>query len=62
MALLKEMDITQMIRTRRFVHLALKHLLDTHKRKEFKTISKLKEIRVVKDSKLQKEINEEEPS
>ena len=40
----KEVDILKLIRSRRFVHLALKHLLDPQLRKEFKEKSQFKEI------------------
>ena len=38
-ALRKEADIVKLIRSRRFVHLALKHLLDPQHRKQLKLMS-----------------------
>ena len=49
-ALAKEVDIIRLIRSRRFVHLALKHLLDPPLRKEFKARSQAKEINLPKTS------------
>ena len=43
-ALSKEADIIRLIRSQRFVHLALKHLLDPGVRKKLKSQSQLKEI------------------
>ena len=43
-ALSKEADILNILRTHRFVLMALKHLLDPALRKELKTRSKCKEI------------------
>ena len=43
-ALLKEADIIRLIRSRRFVHLALKHLLDPGLRKTLKSQSQFREI------------------
>ena len=40
----KEVDVLKLIRSRRFVHLALKHLLEPPLRKEFKARSRAKEI------------------
>ena len=40
----KEVDIIKLIRSRRFVHLALKHLLDNSVRKELKVKSQFEEI------------------
>ena len=42
----KEVDIIKMIRSRRFVHMALKHLLDPTIRKELKSRSKFQEIEI----------------
>ena len=46
----KEVDVLKLIRSRRFVHLALKHLLDPPLRKEFKARSQAKEINLPKTS------------
>ena len=43
-ALVKEADIIRVIRSRRFVHLALKHLLDPGVRKELKAQSQFTDI------------------
>ena len=43
-ALLKESDVIRLIRSRRFVDLALKHLLDPGVRKELKAQSQFTEI------------------
>ena len=43
-ALLKEADVIRLIRSHRFVHLALKHLLDPEVRKALKSQSHLREI------------------
>ena len=43
-ALSKEVDIIRLIRSRRFVHLALKHILDPEVRKELKSRSDFREI------------------
>ena len=40
----KEVEIMKMIQSKRFVHLALKHLLDPVLRKELKIQSKVREI------------------
>ena len=40
----KEVEIMKMIQSKRFVHLALKHLLDPVLLKELKTRSKIQEI------------------
>ena len=40
----KEVEIMKMIRSKRFVHLALKHLLDPVLHKQLKTLSKFQEI------------------
>ena len=40
----KEVDVIKMIRSRRFVHLALRHLLDSTVRKELKAKSKCAQI------------------
>ena len=44
LALVKEVEIIKLIRSRRFVHMALKHLLDPALRKDFKSKSLFKEI------------------
>ena len=41
----KEIDIIEMIRSRRFVNMALKHLLDANLFKELKEKSKFVQIR-----------------
>ena len=43
-ALLKEADIIRLVRSRRFVHLALKHLLDPDVRKELKSQCQFREV------------------
>ena len=43
-ALQKEVDIIKLIQSRRFMHMALKHLLDPTLHKEFKTRSQLQKI------------------
>ena len=45
-ALENETDIIKMIRSRRFVHMALKQLLDPALRKELKLKSQFKEIEI----------------
>ena len=40
----KEIDVVKLIRSRRFVHMAIKHLLDNSVRKELKAKSHFKEI------------------
>ena len=45
-ALESETDIIKMIRSRRFVHMALKQLLDPALRKDLKLKSQLKEIEI----------------
>ena len=40
----KEIDVVKMIRSRRFVHMALRHLLEYSVRKELKAKSHFKEI------------------
>ena len=42
----KEVDIIKLIRSRRFVHNALKHLLDPALRKELKSQSHFKEVAI----------------
>ena len=46
-ALEKEVDIIKMIRSRRFVNMALKHLLNPVHRKELKSRSKYQEIDII---------------
>ena len=45
-ALMKEIEVIKLIRSRRFVHMALKHLLGPALRKDFKARSLFKEIRI----------------
>ena len=40
----KEIDVVKLIRSRRFVHMALRHLLDNSVRKELKAQSRFKKI------------------
>ena len=40
------MDVVKLIRSRRFVHLALKHLLSPALRRDFKQKSELKELSI----------------
>ena len=40
----KEIDVVKLIRSRRFVHMALKHLLDNSVRKDLKAKSHFKDI------------------
>ena len=42
----KEVDVIKLIRSKRFVHLALKHLLDNTVRKELKAKSRFKEVKI----------------
>ena len=46
-ALFKEADVIRLIRSRRFVHLALKHLLDPGVRKELKSQSQFREVDIL---------------
>ena len=48
-SLIKEVDVLKLIRSRRFVHLALKHLLDPPLRKEFKARSRAKVVGIPQD-------------
>ena len=48
-ALEKEVDVIRLIKSRRFVHLALKHLLGPALRKELKQRSKLHEVVMEKE-------------
>ena len=48
LALEKEIDIVQMIRSRRFVHAAIKHLIEPGVLKELKLKSKFKEVTIEK--------------
>ena len=45
-ALKKEVDVVKLIRAQRFMHLALKHILDPSLRKELKSQSQLKEVQI----------------
>lgn len=45
-SLQKEVDIVEMVRLKRYVHLALKHLLDTQLRKDLKARSQFYEVLV----------------
>ena len=47
-ALQKELTFTKIIRSRRFVHMALKHLLDQSLRKKLKSQSQFQEINIEK--------------
>ena len=40
----KEIDLIRLIRSRRYIHLGLKHLLDAPLRKELKEKSKYKDV------------------
>ena len=44
-ALKKEVDIVKIIQSKRFIHEALKHLLDPHLHNELKARSKFKELK-----------------
>ena len=48
-ALEQEVDIIKLIRSRRFVHMALKHLLDPTLRKELKSRCQLQTIEIKQD-------------
>ena len=45
-ALEKEVEIIKLIRSRRFIHMALKHLLDPPLRKKLKQKSKFREVSI----------------
>ena len=45
-ALKREVDVVKLIRSLRFMHMALKHILDPSLRKELKLQSKLKKIQI----------------
>ena len=49
-ALEKEVDIVRLVRSRRFVHMALKHLLDPKTRKEMKVRCQLQAVEISPDS------------
>ena len=57
-SLSKEVDIIKLVRSRRFVHKALKHLLDPVLRKELKSQSMHREIEVSEQA-AQKEVSNE---
>ena len=45
-ALEKEVEIIKLIRSRRFIHMALKHLLDPHLRQKLKQKSQFREVTI----------------
>ena len=45
----KEVDIIKLIRSRRFVHMALKHILDPTLHKELKLLSRVQVINIEKE-------------
>ena len=47
----KEVDIVEMIRSRRFLHLALERLFDKQTLQELRTLSKFELVEVVKKEK-----------
>ena len=55
LALEKEIDIVQMIRSRRFVHAAIKHIIEPEVLKELKLRSKFKEVIMKKEPQLVEE-------
>ena len=48
----KEVDIVEMIRSRRFLHLALERLFDKQTLQELRTLSKFELVEVVKKEKI----------
>ena len=66
-ALEKEVDILEMIKSRRFIHMALRHLLDPALHKELEARSKFVEIdtnhetvKLEQDNDLTREVREEQ--
>ena len=59
-ALKKEVDIIKLIQSRRFMRMALKHLLDPTLQREFKSRSQFQKIHLEEtDAASGKEVNEE---
>ena len=57
-ALENEMDLVKLIRSQRFIHMALKHLLEPVIHKKFQQESKLLEIEIEEDFSSLANINE----
>ena len=55
LALEKEIDIVQMIRSRRFVHAAVKHIIEPEVLKELKLRGKFEEVTIEKKPQLVEE-------